>query len=87
MTYPRIQEAGQGVLLVGSDDFEIRVFKNEEIAAEITEADRVTFLNSLGGSKASHPFPLHSISIQLSRFFLNKNIAFLCHDTVLLWTE
>ncbi len=34
-------------LLVGSDDFEIRVFKNEEMVSEITEAERITLLHTI----------------------------------------
>ncbi|CAN0192742.1 unnamed protein product, partial [Phaeothamnion confervicola] len=42
---------GDGVaeLVVGSDDFEVRVFKQEEVVLEITEADRVTHLHPFGG--------------------------------------
>ncbi len=35
-----INEDGQNELLVGSEDFEIRTFANEEIVAEVTESDR-----------------------------------------------
>ncbi|CAM9274965.1 unnamed protein product [Ectocarpus sp. 8 AP-2014] len=38
---------GQRKLLVGSDDFEVRVFRREEVLSEITEAERVTHLQSL----------------------------------------
>ena len=36
-------------LLVGSDDFEIRVFRGEEMVEEITEADRVHLLHNVEG--------------------------------------
>ena len=41
---------GDGVLelLVGSDDFEIRSFRGEELLNETIETDKVTFLSSLG---------------------------------------
>lgn len=43
---------GNPLLLVGSDDFEIRVFQQEELLNEITEADKVTILQPIGnGSK------------------------------------
>jgi Bardet-Biedl syndrome 2 protein len=46
---------GQPLLLVGSDDFEIRVFQQEELIQEITEADRVTILSPIGtGSKFAY---------------------------------
>ena len=40
----------QPLLLVGSDDFEIRVFQQEELMHEITEADKVTILSAIGKS-------------------------------------
>lgn len=42
---------GQNELLVGSDDFDIRTFSNEEIMAEVTEADRVVGLCALNDSR------------------------------------
>eukprot|EP01036_Dinobryon_divergens_P026205 gene26205-34826_t len=36
-------ESGQGTLWVGSDDFEIRIFRNEEVVNEITEADKFAY--------------------------------------------
>lgn len=38
-------------MLVGSDDFEIRVFRREELLHEISETDKVQFLCPLIGSK------------------------------------
>jgi Bardet-Biedl syndrome 2 protein len=40
---------GTKELLVGSDDFEVRVFHNEELTSEITEADKVTLLCPMNG--------------------------------------
>lgn len=46
---------GNPFLLVGSDDFEIRVFQQEELLNEITEADKVTILSPIGnGSKFAY---------------------------------
>ena len=45
---------GANELVVGSDDFEIRVYKNERLLAEITEADKVTLLSSLPQKKFSY---------------------------------
>lgn len=42
---------GRNELLVGSDDFEIRVFKNEEVVTEVTEAERVVGLAPVSGSR------------------------------------
>lgn len=39
-----IDNDNQTEIVVGSDDFEIRVFRKEELIHELTEADRVTFL-------------------------------------------
>jgi len=41
-------------LLVGSDDFEIRVFRNEEVIHEITEADRVVVLHAINGPRFAY---------------------------------
>lgn len=42
-----VDNDGNFELLVGSDDFEIRCFRKEELLYEITEADRVIFLQPL----------------------------------------
>ncbi|EDO39492.1 predicted protein [Nematostella vectensis] len=42
---------GHNELLVGSEDFDIRVFKEDEIIAEMTETEAVTSLCPLRGSK------------------------------------
>jgi Bardet-Biedl syndrome 2 protein len=42
-----VDNDGNLELLVGSDDFEIRCFRKEELVYEITEADRVLFLRAL----------------------------------------
>ena len=43
---------GDGIaeLLVGSDDFEIRAFRHEEVVAEISETDKIMFLKRLEGN-------------------------------------
>jgi Ciliary BBSome complex subunit 2, middle region/Ciliary BBSome complex subunit 2, C-terminal/Ciliary BBSome complex subunit 2, N-terminal len=45
---------GSHELIVGSDDFEIRVFKNEEIFSEVSESERVTFLVPVQGKKFAY---------------------------------
>ncbi|XP_057298017.1 Bardet-Biedl syndrome 2 protein-like [Hydractinia symbiolongicarpus] len=42
---------GNKELLVGSEDFDIRVFKDDEIIAEMTETEAVTSLHALYGSR------------------------------------
>jgi Bardet-Biedl syndrome 2 protein len=49
-----IDASGKPSLLVGSDDFEIRVFKNEELVSETTEADKVMFLTHMKGSEFAY---------------------------------
>ncbi|XP_065051095.1 Bardet-Biedl syndrome 2 protein-like [Rhopilema esculentum] len=44
-------EDGYPELLVGSEDYDIRVFKDDEIIAEMTETEAVTSLYSLYGSR------------------------------------
>lgn len=38
-------------MLVGSDDFEIRIFRNEEVISEITETDKIVKLCNLRGTE------------------------------------
>ncbi|CAN0162441.1 unnamed protein product [Lampetra planeri] len=42
---------GKNELLVGSEDFDIRVFKDDEIVAEMTETETITSLCHLQGSR------------------------------------
>ena len=37
-------------MLVGSEDFEIRIFHDEKIISEVTEVDKVTVLSPVQGS-------------------------------------
>jgi Bardet-Biedl syndrome 2 protein len=41
---------------VGSEDYEIRVFQNEEVISELTETDKVVGLCPLKGAAPSPPF-------------------------------
>lgn len=47
---------GDGVaeLVVGSDDFELRAFRREELLSEASEADRVLFLRALQGDRFAY---------------------------------
>jgi len=44
MTFCDVDEDGELELLVGSEDFEIRVFRNDEVISETTETDRIVAL-------------------------------------------
>lgn len=41
-------------LIVGSEDFEIRVFEGEDIFSEITESDAITYLRQIEGEIDEH---------------------------------
>ena len=47
MAFCDVDEDGELELLVGSDDFEIRVFRNEEVTSETTETDRIVALTPI----------------------------------------
>ena len=49
-----IDNDGLKELIVGSDDFEIRIFKNEDIISEVSEAEKVSFLCPIQGSKYAY---------------------------------
>lgn len=50
-------------LIVGSDDFEMRVFKNEEVINEITETDKVTHLCPLYSSKYGYAVANNTVGV------------------------
>jgi len=50
MTICDLNSNAQNLLLVGSEDYEIRVFHHEELVKEITEADKVNILEPVGKS-------------------------------------
>ena len=54
---------GNRELLVGSDDFEIRVFRGEEVIAEVTEAERVVGLTELSGSRYGYALANGTIGV------------------------
>jgi len=51
-----VDDDGHMEMLVGSDDFEIRVFRREELLHEVSETDKVIFLCPLIGSKMRSKF-------------------------------
>ncbi|KAF0313264.1 Bardet-Biedl syndrome 2 [Amphibalanus amphitrite] len=46
-----LNQNGQNQLLVGSDDFDIRIFNDDDISAEVTETEAVTALQPLAGTR------------------------------------
>ena len=54
MAFSDIDGDGMNELIVGSDDFEIRFYKNENLLTEITEADKVSHLSTLFGATFSY---------------------------------
>jgi Bardet-Biedl syndrome 2 protein len=50
MAFCDVDEDGQHELLVGSEDYEIRIFQNEEVLSENTETDKVVGLCPLRGT-------------------------------------
>lgn len=54
MTFCDVDSDGKCELIVGSDDFEIRFFRGEELMSELTESDRVTFLQPVTGPKFAY---------------------------------
>jgi Bardet-Biedl syndrome 2 protein len=51
---PSAKGTAKKELLVGSDDFEIRVFQNEDLVGEVTEADRITHLCPMDDCKFAY---------------------------------
>lgn len=50
MAFCDVDEDGKNELLVGSEDYEIRIFQNEEVVSENTETDKVVGLCPLRGT-------------------------------------
>lgn len=54
IAFSDVDSDGLQELLVGSDDFEIRIFRNEELLSETAEADKVALLASVNGPKFAY---------------------------------
>ncbi|MPC23799.1 Bardet-Biedl syndrome 2 [Portunus trituberculatus] len=73
-------------LLVGSEDFDIRVFKNEEIMFEISETEAVTALCPMQGSRFGYALANGTVGVyeKLSRWWRikskNQAIAIYSYD-------
>ncbi|KRY50063.1 Bardet-Biedl syndrome 2 -like protein, partial [Trichinella britovi] len=70
-------------LLVGSDDFDIRVFKGDEIVSSISETEAVTNLLSLGSNRfayalANGTLGVYASACRLWRIKSKANPTFLC---------
>ena len=53
----------QNELLVGSEDYEIRVFRNEEVVAETTETDKLSGLQPMQGSRYGYALANGTIGV------------------------
>ncbi|KRY88767.1 Bardet-Biedl syndrome 2 -like protein [Trichinella pseudospiralis] len=74
---------GKLELLVGSDDFDIRVFKGDEIVSSISETEAVTNLLSLGSNRfayalANGTLGVYASTCRLWRIKSKANPTFLC---------
>ncbi|MCL4130234.1 UNVERIFIED_CONTAM: hypothetical protein GTU68_017545 [Idotea baltica] len=68
---------GDGIneLLVGSEDFDIRVFRNDEIISEMTETDSVTALCSMQGTRFGYSLANGTVGVydKMSRWWRIKS--------------
>ena len=65
-----VDNDGENELVVGSDDYDIRIFKNEDLVHEITETQIVTFLVNVGKGKILKPETLVCVFFILKENFL-----------------
>ncbi|KAK3738831.1 hypothetical protein QZH41_011043 [Actinostola sp. cb2023] len=75
---------GQAELLVGSEDFDIRIFKEDEMIAEITETEAVTSLCPLNGTKFGYALANGTVGVydKTARYWRikSKNHAITIHS-------
>ncbi|KAB7494790.1 Bardet-Biedl syndrome 2-like protein, partial [Armadillidium nasatum] len=66
---------GSNELIVGSEDFDIRVFSNDEIIAEMTETDAVTALCPMHGTRFGYSLGNGTVGVydKLSRWWRIKS--------------
>ncbi|KAL6039451.1 hypothetical protein STEG23_025156 [Scotinomys teguina] len=66
---------GKTELLVGSEDFDIRVFKEDEIVAEMTETEIITFLCPMYGSRFGYALSNGTVGVydKTSRYWRIKS--------------
>ncbi|XP_053305283.1 Bardet-Biedl syndrome 2 protein [Spea bombifrons] len=74
---------GKKELLVGSEDFDIRVFKEDEIVAEMTETETITSLCPMYGSRFGYALSNGTVGVydRTSRYWRikSKNLAMSIH--------
>ncbi len=64
---PSAKGSSKKELVVGSDDFEIRVFQGDELVKEITEADKVLFLCAMQESKFAYGLSNGTVGVYNSK--------------------
>uniref|UniRef100_A0A8D0GH17 Bardet-Biedl syndrome 2 protein homolog n=1 Tax=Sphenodon punctatus TaxID=8508 RepID=A0A8D0GH17_SPHPU len=74
---------GKKELLVGSEDFDIRVFKEDEIVAEMSETETITALSSMYGSRFGYALSNGTVGVydKTARYWMikSKNHAMSIH--------
>ncbi|KAM8946161.1 BBSome complex member BBS2 isoform 2-T2 [Pelodytes ibericus] len=74
---------GKNELLVGSEDFDIRVFKEDELVAEMTETETITSLCPMYGSRFGYALSNGTVGVydRTARFWRikSKNLAMSIH--------
>ncbi|XP_075694832.1 BBSome complex member BBS2 isoform X3 [Rhinoderma darwinii] len=74
---------GKNELLVGSEDFDIRVFKEDEIVAEMTETETITSLCPMYSSRFGYALSNGTVGVyeRMSRYWRikSKNLAMSIH--------
>jgi len=63
LTFCDVDEDGEHELLVGSEDYEIRIFQNEEVISETTESDVVVALCPLKGTRYGYALANGTIGV------------------------
>ncbi|XP_076033729.1 BBSome complex member BBS2-like [Oratosquilla oratoria] len=77
---------GENELLVGSEDFDIRVFKNDEIISEMTETEAVTALCAMQGSRFGYALSNGTVGVyeKMARWWRikskNQAVAIFSYD-------
>ncbi|KAI6661899.1 Bardet-Biedl syndrome 2 protein [Oopsacas minuta] len=77
---------GENELLVGSDDYDIRVFKEDQMISEISETDSVIGLCPVTDSKFGYALANGTVGVydKLSRYWRikskNQSLALFCYD-------
>lgn len=80
MAFCDIDQDGRQELLVGSDDFDVRVFQNEDVVAETSEADQFVGLCAIYGPKFGYALVNGTIGVydRLERIWRVKSKHSVC---------